>query len=417
MALISTRVALDGDIFEVHASGTEYPDGAREITAVPETSIIVPTRNEAGNVVQLLTRLEPVVKATHAEVIFVDDSEDSTPDIITAAGKDYARPVRLIHREPDSRQGGLGGAVLAGMTASHGHWIVVMDGDLQHPPEIVPKMLALATNDSLDLVIANRYCDGGSAESFSPVRSLTSKGSTLAAKAMFPTRLRNVDDPMTGFFLVRKSALNLAALQPNGFKILLEIVAKTPHLRIGSVPFQFGERFAGKSKASLREGARFLSLLFTLRFGTGFNRFVQFGAVGITGLIVNSALLAFWTELIGVYYMMSLLLATQGSTLWNFLLSERLVFKDSQHRDGQWQRGTMFFLMNNAALLARGPMVFYMTTLIGFNYLVSNILSMVALLIVRFALADSIIWKSRTEESSLAIAPMHGIAPEGEARS
>lgn len=417
MALSSTRIPPEGDIYDVQHDRPEDPDPASRMVAVPQASIIVPTRNEAGNVVQLLSRLDPIIRQVRAEVIFVDDSEDSTPEIITAAGKDSSGPVRLLHREPGERQGGLGGAVLAGMLAAHGHWLIVMDGDLQHPPEVIPQMLDRARNESLDMVIANRYCDGGSAESFSPIRLLTSKGSTIAAKAMFPSRLRHVDDPMTGFFLVRKSALNLEELRPNGFKILLEIVAKSPHLRIGSVPFQFGERFAGESKASLREGIRFLSLLFTLRFGSGFNRFVQFGAVGVSGLIVNSALLGFWTEIVGIYYMMSLLLATQGSTLWNFLLSERLVFKGSGHREGQWRRGSMFFLMNNAALLARGPMVFYMTSLIGFNYLVSNVLSMVALLIVRFALADSIIWKTRPEKPSLAIAQVPGMSPDGETRS
>lgn len=390
---------------------------ADQVALVPNISIIIPTRNEAENIAQLLQRLDPIVRSHAAEIIFVDDSEDATPDVIESAGARYVRPVRLIHRAAEQRAGGLGGAVLEGMRSARGQWLVVMDGDLQHPPEVIPHMLQEATDRSLDLVLANRYCEGGSATSFSPVRLVTSRGSTWAAKAAFPNRLRQVDDPMTGFFLIRRASLDINVLRPNGFKILLEIVARTPNLQIGSVPFVFGERFAGESKASLKEGVRFLSLLYTLRFGTSFSRFIQFSLVGVSGLVVNSALLAFWTETVGMYYMMSLILATQGSTLWNFFLSERVVFHDLHHQGGEMGRGAMFFVMNNVALLARGPMVFCLTSLLGINYLFSNVLSMVALLVVRYALSDSLIWRTQPADMTLATTTLPGLAQEGEATS
>lgn len=381
---------------------------------IPHTSIIIPTRNEAGNIEQLLERLEPVVQPYSCEIIFVDDSDDSTPDVITSIGNDFARPVRLIRRQGEQRTGGLGGAVLEGMRAARGLWLVVMDADLQHPPETIPEMLQAATSESLDLVIANRYGQGGSADSFSPVRLLTSRGSTWVAKTMFPRRLRRVDDPMTGFFMVRRGALDLSALHPNGFKILLEIVARTPALQIGSVPFTFGERHAGESKASLREGMHFLSLLCTLRFGPSFVRFVQFGLVGVSGLVVNTLVLAFATEILGIFYMMSLILATQGSTLWNFLLSEHLVFDDLHPHKGELRRAGSFFAMNNIALLARGPMVFGLTSMLGFNYLISNIISMAALLIARYALSDSVIWKAPQLDTSLAAATASSAGHDGD---
>jgi dolichol-phosphate mannosyltransferase len=359
----------------------------------PEFSIIIPTRNEAGNIPELLQRLAPIVKDAAAEIIFVDDSSDATPDTINEAAGSYLRPVRLIHRLPDQRTGGLGGAVLEGLRAARGPYVVVMDGDLQHPPEVIPQMLQRAREQSRDLVVASRYCANGSASSFSLSRSVLSQGSTLAAKSLFPRRLRHVNDPMSGFFLVRRAALDLNRLQPNGFKILLEIVGKTPNLRIASVPFQFGERHAGESKASVQEGMRFLSLLLTLRLGAGFMRFTQFGLVGLSGLLVNSLLLAFWTETVGIYYLASLLLATQGSSLWNFFLSEFWVFTKTTDDGQRINRGAMFLLMNNAALLARGPIVFGLTSFLGVNYLISNVVSMVALLLLRYAVADSLIWK------------------------
>lgn len=366
---------------------------ARQSISAPDFSIIIPTRNEAGNVPELLRRLAPIVKNEAAEIIFVDDSTDTTPDTINNAAGSYLRPVRLIHRLPDQRLGGLGGAVLEGLRAARGPYVIVMDGDLQHPPEVIPQLLGKAREEARDLVVASRYCANGSAGSFSRARSLLSQGSTLAAKGLFPARLRHVNDPMSGFFLVRRAALDLNALQPNGFKILLEIVGKTSNLRIASVPFAFGERHAGESKASLREGLRFLTLLLTLRLGAGVMRFGMFGLVGVSGLLVNSLLLAFWTETIGIYYLASLILATQGSSLWNFFLSEFWVFGKTADAGQRVHRGVKFLLMNNAALLARGPIVFGLTSFLGVNYLISNVVSMLALLLLRYAVADSLIWK------------------------
>jgi dolichol-phosphate mannosyltransferase len=382
-----------------------------------DLSIIIPTRNEAGNIAQLLRRLEPVVSKRAVEIIFVDDSTDDTPQTINDAAVTYLRPIRLIHRLPDQRVGGLGGAVLEGMRAARGHWLIVMDGDLQHPPELIPHLLQRALDRSSDLVVASRYCEDGSASSFSLTRSLLSKSSTWAAKAVFPGRLRRVDDPMSGFFLVRRGALDLNTLRPNGFKILLDIVARTPNLSISSVPFQFGERYAGESKASLKEGMRFLNLLLTLRFGPGFLRFSQFGLVGVSGLLVNTLLLAFWTETIGLYYMLSLVLATQGSSLWNFYLSELWVFRRTEHRGSQLSRGALFLAMNNLALLARGPLVFLLTSFLGMNYLLSNVTSMAVLLLIRYAVADSLIWKLRPVDAVAAPAAIPVIPQEHEAAS
>ena len=131
---------------------------------------------------------------------------------------------------------------------------------------------------------------------------------------------------MSGFFLVRRAALDLEVLQPRGFKILLEIVVRTPELRISEVPFTFGERHAGATKASFREGPRFLAHLWHLRMGQLATRLGRFGVVGATGLAVNTALLALLVEPRGLNYVLAAILASQGSTLWNFTLTETWVF-------------------------------------------------------------------------------------------
>lgn len=366
-----------------------------------ELSIVIPTRNEAGNIQPLLRRLAPITTITDTEIIFVDDSTDATPAVVAHVRNGYPCPVRLIHRPLGERTGGLGGAVVAGMRAAHGQWVVVMDGDLQHPPELIPELLDTARMNSRDLVVASRYCGSADASALDLARAVVSRGSTVTAKALFPLCLRHVDDPMSGFFLARRRALDLDRLRPNGFKILLEIVTRTPGLRVATVPFQFGERYSGESKASFREGVRFVQLLLSLRMGATAARFGQFSLVGASGLVVNSLLLWFWTDIIGIYFLMSMVLATQGSTLWNFTLSEYLVFNRRGTHSGVVQRAALFFTVNNAALVARGPIVYHLTDL-GMNYLVANLLSMAALLILRYALADWMIWSARPAAQAAA---------------
>jgi dolichol-phosphate mannosyltransferase len=234
-------------------------------------------------------------------------------------------------------------------------------------------------------VVASRYCDQGSAESFGWVRGMASRSTTTAAHVVFPRRLREVTDPMSGFFLLRRESIALDRLRPRGFKILLEILVRNPALRVAEVSFRFGERHAGTSKAGVREGLRYLSLLTRLRFA-------RFGIVGASGLVVNTALLAALTDVVGLFYVVSAVIATQGSTLWNFCLTELWVFSDRDHKRGLSSRLALFFLMNNAALAVRGPLLVLLASGIGIHYVVANVISLVSLTLLRFALADSWIW-------------------------
>jgi dolichol-phosphate mannosyltransferase len=380
------------------------PEFTAEQAVLPAISLVIPTRNEAANISELVRRIDAVAPDLPMEIIFADDSTDDTPAVIEAVSGVASREIRLLHRSPETRIGGLGGAVIAGMRIARAPWVCVMDADLQHPPEMIPRLFATATADDVDLVVASRYGGGGDADSFNPIRAAVSQGSTVAAHLIFPQRLKNVTDPMSGFFLVRRTAVDLDTLQPCGFKILLEIIGRTPGLRVASVPFHFGERFAGESKASLTEGWRYLKLLVGLRFSPATMRLIRFGMVGVSGLVVNSLVLAFATEYLGLFYLYSLLIATQCSTLWNFLLSEYWVFGRDQQR-GRLNRGALFFVMNNLALGLRGPMVYVLTSVLSVNYLVSNVVSLLILMLLRFALADRVIWGAPKAASSYAAVP------------
>lgn len=239
--------------------------------SIDSLSVVIPTYNEAANVAKLVRRLKDALAGLRVEVLFVDDSPtQETVEAIRLAEMELSTPEFQVHwyyRGEDS-WGGLSGAVSDGLYQALYETVVVMDGDLQHPPEAIPSMLAKAESTN-SVVIASRYCDGGSAHGLSGVvRGLVSWGSTKLAKMLFPLALRGVTDPMTGFFLVRRSALDLDLLKPRGFKILLEILARHRGLGIGEVPFRFAERTSGKSKGSFKRGLEYLMQLLHLRFDT-----------------------------------------------------------------------------------------------------------------------------------------------------
>jgi dolichol-phosphate mannosyltransferase len=373
----------------------------------PTLSVIVPTRNEAGNIELLLTSLRHTFEDEFIEVIFVDDSTDETPQVVEAAAKNYPTlNVRLIHRSPEQRIGGLGGAVVMGLNAAQSEYACVMDGDLQHPPELVPVLLKTAVEKQADLVVATRRNASSEVTGLNFTRNLISRGLDLTARIFFPKQLGGVSDPLTGFFLVRIKALNLKAFRPKGFKILMEILVRHPNLQKAEVPFHFGERFAGQSKASVIEVWRYLNLLWALRFGEESFRFIKFALVGASGILVNTLVMYLATERLQVYYLISAGIGTVASTLWNFGLTETWVYQSKNMAQGRIQRLALFFVMNMIALSLRTPMIYLFTAILGIFYVISNLISLAILTVVRFAFSDAIIWKQALPESEKNIKPI-----------
>jgi putative flippase GtrA len=366
---------------------------ALQAEEAPALTVILPTRNEQGNVEPLLARLERILPAGLAEVVFVDDSDDDTPMAVEQAAERRELPVRLIHREPGERDGGLGGAVVRGLRAARGVWVCVMDADLQHPPEVVTKLLQVAAQGDVDIVVASRFAEGASTDEFGAGRSAVSRATRAAAQVLFPRRLRGVSDPLTGFFLVRRSSLELDRLRPRGFKILLEILIRTPGLRAAEVGFTFGSRHSGESKASLREGLRYARQLSVLRLAGTPLLLARFVAVGGSGLVVNMLAFAAFVSGLGWEYLLAAVAATQLSTLWNFTLTELWVFRGRPLRRSRGGRAVLFFAMNNAMLIGRGPLLVLLVGVAGLDPLGANFLSLVALTVVRFGISDGWIWQ------------------------
>jgi dolichol-phosphate mannosyltransferase len=314
----------------------------------PTVTVIVPTFNEAPNVEELVARISATLNGRSAQILFVDDSTDETPNVIRAvAAATTSIDVRLLHRE--NAVGGLSGAVLAGLEASTSEWCVVMDGDLQHPPEIIPTLLSAGVDERAEIVVASRYVRGGSSDGLSNLaRRLVSNSSNILTRAMFPIKLRNCTDPMTGFFAVKRDAIDLRTLRPRGFKILLEILARTP-LTVAEIPFAFGDRKAGESKASLAQGLRFLTQLGALRFG----RLSGFAAIGALGAVANLLIMG-GLQSAGVWYVAAAIIAGFVTIVANFLLQERFVFHDLRSEGRNvWLRFGQSLAFNGTETLIR----------------------------------------------------------------
>jgi dolichol-phosphate mannosyltransferase len=360
-----------------------------------DVSVIVPTFNEGPNVRELLRRLAASLGDTAYEVVFVDDSTDDTPDIIRVAAADSDAPVRLIHR--DLPTGGLGGAVVEGMQSATSNWCLVMDGDLQHPPEVIPSMLAKAHRTASDVVVASRYTAGGTSDGLANlVRTGVSRVSTALTKAMFPRKLSGCSDPMTGFFLVNRDKIDVESLRPRGFKILLEILARK-QMRVSEVPFDFAQRFAGESKASFTQGIRFLTQLTMLRFG----RMSAFAIVGGLGALAIQ---------FGVEYVWASIVASVVTIVGNFLLLEYLVFADMREDSGLMRhRFIKSFSFNGLEAIVRIPVLWVLVERTHIPSVLAAALTLVAAFVVRFLFHALVVYaprKQRVAEAAESPTPL-----------
>src|SRR5881296_3182127 len=288
-------------------------------------SVVIPTRNEAGNVEELERQLDSALVGVDYEVVVVDDSNDDvTRPALRAAAVRNPR-WRVIERGQRD-QTGLASAVVAGIDAARGMAVCVMDGDLQHPPAIVPQLLATISAGA-DLAVASRYMRGGSRAGLDgTLRNLVSRSCTWLAQGVFP-EARRTSDPLSGFFCCRRAAIKGLELKPRGFKILLELLVCAPRLRVANVPFVFAARHAGESKASTRQGILFLGHLASLFvYVPGGAGPLKFAMVTLAGLAVFASLL-YGLVHAGVHPLLAWLTGTAASAACTLALLQLAPFR------------------------------------------------------------------------------------------
>lgn len=309
-------------------------------------SIVLPTYNESRNITEMLDSIAEALPAdTATEIIVVDDSSpDGTGEIASQHGKKIANSklrVTVIRRQAKL---GLSSAILRGVQSSSGEIIVVMDGDLSHPPQTIPRMIKeLHQNPKYDIVVASRYIEGGSIIGWPFKRKLISKSATKIAQYGLGI---DVKDPMSGFFAFRRRIIEGVKFDAIGYKMLLEILVKAKGAYVKEVPYTFINRRAGASKLdssvmsdyikgvwrlyrygkSLREKERRTSVRFLSKAG-------RFYTVGASGLLVNYAISLFISTIIPqIWYLYSTTLGILFSMTSNFFINKIWTFEDRDFR-------------------------------------------------------------------------------------
>ena len=347
-----------------------------------DISIIIPTLNEKENINELVKRIIESLNDIKYEIIFVDDgSKDGTIEGIEKLKKEY-KNIKLVER---GYRKGLSSAFIDGLKYSNGKYAVLMDADLQHPPELLKKMYEKAL-EGYDLVIASRYIEGGKIENWNIIRELISKTSKIIAYILLPETLK-VRDPLSGYFLIKKDLLdNFNVSNPFSYKVLLDILVKVNYNKLIEIPYTFKEREHGKSKLGKKVIFSYLKQVFLL---FNVSQFIKFYLVGLSGIVIN--LLTLYLLISYLPFYISSFLAILISIIWNFILNDLFVFKIKKRKI--LKRFLLFF--GGRGLLSKpiqylSALLFYY--IFGINYLISQLIAIFIAAIINWVFTKGVVY-------------------------
>ena len=288
-------------------------------------SVILPTYNEAENIRVIVPALSKVFEEENleGEVIIVDDnSPDGTAEV--AEGMMGRYPLRVHVRTKDR---GLSRAVIKGFELAEGEICVVMDADMSHPVEKLPAMVRPIREERCDVTVGSRYIPGGGCETWPLFRRIISKGAGFLARGVTP-----LTDPTSGFMALRKGILTGAALDPTGWKIVLEVSVKTG-ARIREVPIVFKDRMEGESKLGFKAQIDYIRHLWSLYCYKypGLAQFVKFCLVGLSGVFVDTLVLVAFVSLMSLDPRIAAIFAFAGAVSWNYIFDRLWTFESGRH--------------------------------------------------------------------------------------
>jgi len=304
---------------------------APESSSGVRLSLVVPTYNESKNlpvlVEQLEELLEPLLGESYEIIVVDDDSADRTWAVALELAATHPR-LRVMRRQAER---GLSTAVVRGWQVARGDVLGVMDADLQHPPEVNLRLLR-EIDRGAELAAASRHVEGGGVSDWSLGRRMLSRGAQLLGLLVLPGVLGRLTDPMSGYFMVRRSKIAGIKLDPLGYKILIEVVARAKPAWIGEVGYVFRERAEGQSKVTPRLYAEYLMHLVKLRIVTlPESSFFKFCVVGASGVLVDMGLLYLLSDprTLGLGLTRSKLVAAETAIVSNFVLNDLWTFRQA----------------------------------------------------------------------------------------
>jgi dolichol-phosphate mannosyltransferase len=309
----------------------------------PELAIIVPTFNERGNIAELIRRLVECLGDCSWEVVFVDDdSPDGTADLV----REHARADSRIRCLQRIGRRGLASACVEGMLATTADFLAVMDADMQHDERLLPRMLDTLKRDDIDIVVGSRYAPGGDVGDWDARRARMSRLAVRLSRLVVPGDLT---DPMSGFFMMRRSVLNgtVRGLSAIGFKILADLFASHPEpLRFAELAYRFRVRQVGESKLDSVTAWDYVMLLLDKLVGRWIPvRFLAFSIVGAVGIAVHFAVLTLLFQGLGRSFVLGQAVATLCAMTFNYTVNNVLTYRDLRLRGALWLRGWVSFVL------------------------------------------------------------------------
>jgi dolichol-phosphate mannosyltransferase len=311
---------------------------------MPQLSIIVPTFNEAGNVVGLRDLVDAALGDLAWEMIFVDDdSPDGTAAKVRemAQGDPRVRCIQRIGRR------GLSTACIEGVLASSAPVVAVIDADHQHDERLLPTMYELVSSGEIDVAVGSRYVESGGTGDWDASRAAISRAATRLSRLVLKVELH---DPMSGFFMIRHDAFVecvRAGVSGVGFKILLDLFATSPRpLRFRELAYQFRNRASGESKLDTNVAWEFVVMLLDKwMHGLVPVRFIAFSLVGGFGLGIHLLVLALLFKGAGVSFLVAQAAATMVAMTCNYVLNNLLTYRDMRLRGLRFLKGWFSFVL------------------------------------------------------------------------
>jgi dolichol-phosphate mannosyltransferase len=369
-------------------------------------SLIVPTYNESKNLaklVEILTQLLDDYFDHNYELIIVDDD---SPDLTWQVGLDlmpnYSQ-LRVMRRQGEK---GLSTAVIRGWQSSQGEILGVIDGDLQHPPETLIKMLDEMAKGA-DLAVASRHVVGGGVSDWGFIRRFLSRGAQMLGLLILPNVIGRVSDPMSGYFMVRRSAIANCPMNPLGYKILIEVLGRGNIGSVAEVGYVFQERQEGESKVTWRQYVDYILHLLRLRsrgritklrekLHLPVKRFLSYGLVGLSGVFVDMSIF-YLLGVIGWGLTSSKIISAEVAVLNNFLWNDIWTFRDlAQQQSGRRKLIKRFVKFNLICLLGIGLNLIILNLLynyFGVNKYIANLIAIAIVTIWNFWFNLKLSWR------------------------
>jgi dolichol-phosphate mannosyltransferase len=387
------------------------PSGPLQIPAVPTFgltftdgdtppiyfSLVIPTYNECKNVksiVEQLTQLLDGMIPGNYELIVVDDnSPDRTWEVAQSLTAEYPQ-LRVMRRE-DER--GLSTGVIRGWQASRGEVLGVIDADLQHPPETLLQLLAEIQRGA-DLAAASRHVAEGGVSDWSVIRRFLSRGAQTLGLVILPGVVGRVSDPMSGYFMVRRSCIADKTMNPVGYKILIEVLGRGNIRWIGEVGYVFQERKEGESKVTGKQYIEYLRHLLILRFARWqMGKFLRFCIVGFSGVFVNMGVLYVLRNSLHLELTRSLIIAAELAIISNFFWNDLWTFGDiSKRQPGNRQRLKRLLKFNTICLMGlilNVLLVNLMFNIFGMNEYLATLIAIAVVTLWNFWINMKLSWR------------------------